>query len=403
MISPILVIFVALLLANICSGIVKKLGMPRAVGQIIAGFILGLPLIKSIFFTPEVSVVFAFASQIGVILLYYFIGLETSINSFLKHFESTMLISAFTTLMPLVIGFLISKYVFGFPDLVSFLIAVVISISSISVSLDVLYEVKLMRSLIENSLVSIAAVSNIFEFIFISALLILFQSAENPNSLIIVVINIMLFTLAVVFSRIVLIPQILKIFEAEKTPAGIFMGSMIIVLMMVYLAELFGIGSFIGALMAGIIVRQVVYVEEKKPREEHDIAHSIQLLSFGFFIPLFFVWIGVNTNISTLFTDASLIIVLVVMDMVTTVSGTLIGYLMKGGKLFDGLVIGFGLVPKGEDTGIVIATLALNSKFISANVYSAIIFVIFINTIIAPIIFRKLLIKWKEHTKGAAV
>lgn len=397
MISPILTIFMALLLANICSGLVRKLGMPRAVGQIIAGFILGIPMLKEIFFTTEVVSVFGFVSQIGIILLYYFIGLETSVQSFLKHFDKTLVLASFTTFIPLLGGFIISRFMFGFPDTVSFLIAVVLSISSISVSLDVLEEVKLVKGFIENLLVSIAAVSNIFEFIFISALLLLFRSGTDPNSLFIVLVEILLFTLVVVVARILVIPQILRMFEAERTPASIFMGSMLIVLMMVYLAETLGIGSFIGALMAGIIVRQVLYDDEKNPREEHDIAHSIHLLAFGFFIPLFFVWIGVNTTITALFTNAGLIIALVLMDIVLTVSGTILGYIIEKGKIFDAIVVGFGLVPKGEDTGIVIATLALNSSIITLEVYSAIVFVIFMNTIIAPLVFRQLLLKWKEH------
>ena len=397
LVTPIFVIFTGLFLAHLLAGLAKKIGMPRAVGQILAGFLLSLPVIKNQFFTPDVTVVFGFISQIGVILLYYFIGLETSLRSFLKHFDKTISISAYTTFVPLILGYILSKYVFGFGTMVSFLIAVVISISSITISLDVLEELKMVKSLIGNLLVSIAAVSNIFEFIFISALLIVFHSATSPASLFTIALDVALFTIVVVLSRLILIPYILKFFEIDRTSTSIFAGSMIIVLMMVYFADLFGMGAFIGALMAGVIVRQIVYVEEKNPKEEHDIANFIHILSFGFFIPIFFVWIGVNTNLMVIFTDASLIFALVIMDMFTTIIGTLIGYMLQGGKFFDGIVVGLGLVPKGEDTGIVIATLALNSKLIDPRIYSAIVLVIFLNTIFAPVLFRKLLFKWKKQ------
>src|SRR3989338_5873831 len=129
----------------------------------------------------------------------------------------------------------------------------------------------------------------------------------------------------VILFRIFLMPLALKIFEKDKSQATLFMGALIIVLLMAYLSELLGIGSLIGALIAGILVRQTLLTgEDRKPWRKNEISHSIHMVSFGFLIPLFFVNVGLNTDISLLSSNIFLVIVLIIIDILGTLIGTVI-------------------------------------------------------------------------------
>ncbi|TSC64211.1 MAG: Na(+)/H(+) antiporter, partial [Microgenomates group bacterium Gr01-1014_93] len=208
--------------------------------------------------------------------------------------------------------------------------------------------------------------------------------------------DILIFVLIVIIFRFTLIPFALRIFEKEKSKSTLFMGALIIVLLMSYLSELFGIGSLIGALIAGILVRQTLLSgEDRKPWRKNEISHSIHIISFGFLIPLFFVNVGLNTSFGTLSSNISLVIVLVLISIIGTLAGTVIGVLLSKGTLTEGLIVGWGVIPKG-DTELVIATLALNNGLISVDIFTAIITVALASTFLAPIVFKILI---KRHAK----
>ena len=157
-----------------------------------------------------------------------------------------------------------------------------------------------------------------------------------------------------------------------------------------------GISSLIGALVAGMLVRQTLLTgTERKPWRKNEISHAIHIISFGFLIPLFFVNVGLNTDIPSISSNLLLIAVLIVIDIVGTLAGTLIGVLLNKGGLKEGLIVGFGVLPKG-DTELVIATLALNNRLITRDIFTAIIAVAIFSTFFAPIVFRRLV---KRHHK----
>lgn len=406
MIDPLLVLFVTLSLGYLFSELARRLSLPRVIGQILAGFLLGLPLIKPYLFTSETSTAFSIFSNMGLILLFYFIGLELNLTSFKKNMNKMALVALFNTGLPLITGFLISKYYFGFSALVSLIIGISLAVSSITITIDVLEELKLLKSKLANLIISASTVDDVFEFILISALLILFRAPFaisgatgfllNAPTLAKMLVDILLFVILVIIARTLIIVQMLKFFEAENRPSNLFLGSLIIVMMMVYLSETLGIGAFIGALLTGVLVRQILFVEEKRPEEEHRIARAIHTISFGFFIPIFFAWVGINTNLSAISANLGLIILLTAIAFFGTVIGAVIGLKCKKGSTQEGILIGLGMTPKG-DMELAIASLALAAGIIGTDIYSVIIIVAFLNTVIAPPLFKHLLFRWKRY------
>ncbi len=101
MANILLAMLVALVLAFLLSEIFRRFGLPRVIGQILAGIILGFPIIKSSLFTDETAPIFSFATNLGIILLFFFIGLEINLVQFRKNFKESSLIAVFNTLVPL--------------------------------------------------------------------------------------------------------------------------------------------------------------------------------------------------------------------------------------------------------------------------------------------------------------
>lgn len=397
MANALLVTLIALVLAYLLSEVFRHFKLPRVIGQILAGIILGLPLIKGLFFTDEISSIFSFIMNIGIMLLFFFVGLEISIVQFKKNFREASLIAIFNTLLPLVSGFLISRFLFNFNNITSLIIGISLSVSSQAISLDILEELKLLKSKIGNLILMSGAVDDVFELLLISSILVVLHStAFGQISFQKLAINILGFALIVILIRALLIPFTLRAFEREKSQASLFMGALIIVLFMAYVSELFGIGSLVGALIAGILVRQTLITgEDRKPWRRNELSHSIHVISFGFLIPIFFVNVGLSVDISAISSNLFLVFVLLLVDILGTLIGTVVGVLLSKGTLSEGLAVGWGVMPKG-DTEIVIATLALSSGLINIDIFTVIITVALLSTFIAPIVFKLMLRRHAE-------
>ncbi|MEK6905328.1 MAG: cation:proton antiporter, partial [Nanoarchaeota archaeon] len=374
MVSPFVMILVALLLAYIISEVLKRfLGIPRVVGQVGAGLILSITVFKTVLFNQENTNVLSFLANLGIILLFYYVGLETNFSVFKKNITKSLSISFVNTTLPLVIGFVVMKYVFEFNTIVSLIIGVALSVSAQSISLGMMEELKLVKSKLGNTIISAGAVDDIIELILVSILLSVFQLTITDVSHINLALGLFFFVVLVMAARIWFIPYTLKLFDKEKSSTARFTGSLLIVLLFASLSELFGIGSIIGAMIAGMIVRQTIFKDVHIPDwEEHDIARSIHILSFGFLIPLFFVWVGLNTDLGTISANAFFVVILIIIALLGTVGGTTIAIMLNKGTFREGMMIGWGLTPKG-DVELGIATLALTAGIITPAIFTALV------------------------------
>lgn len=391
MVSPFVMILVALLLAFVLSEVLKRtIGIPRVVGQVGAGLILGLTIFRSYLFNQENVDVLSFLANFGIILLFYYVGLETNLSVFKHNLKKSLSISFINTTLPLVVGFFISKVVFGFNIIVSLIIGVALSVSAQSISIGMLEELKLVKSKLGNIIISAGAVDDIVELILVSIVLSFFQLAITATPHLKLAVGIFFFIILVVIARVWLIPYTLKFFDREKSSTARFTGALLIALLIATLSELFGLGSVIGAMIAGMIVRQTIFKDVKIPNwEEHDIARSIHIISFGFLIPLFFVWVGLNTDISTVGANIFFVIILIAIALLGTVGGTTVAVMLNKGSFREGIIIGWGLTPKG-DVELGIATLALKAGIITPALFTSLVLMALVTTIISPIIFKSL-------------
>lgn len=397
MVTPLLTLFVALTLAYVFSELLKVFKLPRVIGQLGAGFILGFPLVKNFLFTPETTSIFAFFANMGIILLFYFVGLGINLREFKKHAKTSAFISIFNTTIPLVVGFLVSSYLFHLSPIVSLVIGISLAVSAQAVSLDILEEAHLLKSRVAQIIITTGTVDDVFEFLLISVLLVIFHVSSADTNLWYILAGIIAFLLLVVLLRFIIVPFALRQFEKSKSATTLFMGSLIIVILISSLAEVFKIGALIGAVIAGMIVRQVLLKgKHRKPWEEHAIAKSIHLISFGLLVPIFFVWVGMNTTLTALSSDLLLIIALFLITIFGTIAGTIIGVIAAKGSVKEGLIVGLGVLPKG-DTELVIATLALGAGLITAQIFSAIVLSAFFVTLIAPLLFNYVILKEKRN------
>lgn len=401
-VTPLLMVLVALVLAFLVSELFRRLGLPRAVGQIGAGLILGTAAVKGVIFGEENLSVLGFLAKLGLILLFYYVGLEVNLRGFRKNLKEYALISALNTALPFALGFALMRYGFGQPLLPSLIVGAAVSVSAQAVAMDLLEELKLLKSRLGGLLVSAGAVDDVIELVLMTAMFSVFHVAGGQSGLGVLLVEFAVFVALVLVSRFVVIPRLFKVYGSEHSSTALFTESMIVVLLIATLSEFLGVGALIGAMVAGLIVRQTIFKDLEIPDwEEHDISRSIHIIAFGFLIPMFFVWVGVSTDLGLAASHLGLIALLVVVATVGTIGGTVLALRLNGLSAREGFVLGWGLNAKG-DLELVIAIVALDAGLISAEIFTALVVMSLATSIISPVVFKRLALRHVRRAHAAA-
>ena len=195
--------------------------------------------------------------------------------------------------------------------------------------------------------------------------------------------------LGIILGKLVMAPLMVRLDGtkiAGKYPESVFIFSMMVAFLYAMAAELVGlsaiVGSFLaGASFAGLKVRCAAICKEG--------AENLQVI----FASIFFVSLGVIMDLHFV-TPALLwfVLVLSAVAIVTKVIGCGLPALIQRMGFRDSIIIGMGMVPRGE-VAMIVALIGLSQNLINQSTYSALILMSLLTTIIPPLILRNWLFK----------
>src|SRR3989344_1784407 len=351
MVSELFAIGIVLVLAFLFGEFCKLIKVPRVLGHIFAGLILGLPLIKQQIFTQESLTLLNSLADIAVVFLFFFVGLNINLKEFKLNITESFLVSLFNFLFPLIAGFIISS----------------------------------------------GATNDVVELVFVSVILAILNTSSAYLGISTRLLNIAVFIVVLFLLRFLIFPHILGFFEKSMSNTSLFSAAIIIALITAVLSDLFGLGILIGAIFSGLIIRQILLTgKHPKPWEEHSMANSIHLISYGFLVPIFFVDAGLRTDLFSLVADFNLVLIFLAVGLLGTLGGSILGVLLSKGTFKEGLIVGFGISSRG-DVEVVIAKLALQVGLFTGIMFSSIVVMAFIITLISPLMFRYLTKKYSYY------
>ena len=171
-------------------------------------------------------------------------------------------------------------------------------------------------------------------------------------------------------------PALMTLAGVLKAPSGIAVMAVIICLAMAWASNLAGLSYAVGAFFAGIAVSNSDYAE--------DADRYIEPVGDTLFVPVFFVGIGLQT---TGVDDTKMIVfiaIMTVLGVITKVVGCGLGGRMAGFGGASALMIGAGMVPRGE-MALITAQIGFNEHVLGSEYYSTIIFIISLVTLVAPL------------------
>ena len=159
--------------------------------------------------------------------------------------------------------------------------------------------------------------------------------------------------------------------------------SLTVALAYAYAAERAGLAGIIGAYLAGLMLG----FTPMRGRITREVEHT----AFAFFVPFFFVSVGLTTRFAGLGGRFLLFVVLLtLLAVITKLVGGGLGALLAGFRLRPALAVGAGMVARGE-VGLIVASLGLEQGLIEPPMYSAMVIVSLVTTLVTPPLLRALL------------
>ncbi|MGV3274162.1 cation:proton antiporter domain-containing protein [Staphylococcus sp. 11261D007BR] len=361
--------------------------LPVVVAEILMGIIIG----PSLFNIVHVDDTLTILSTLGFIFLMFLSGLEIDFNAFKKdkneknnnetsgpsHFSLAMLVFMLIMIVSVVLA-----YAFKWVGLIDDVLLMIIIISTISLGVVVptLKEMNIMRTRIGQFILLVAVLADLITMI----LLTVYGAIHASGSGTIWLIGILgLFTIAFYFLGDFLkkAPIFEKLMDGT-TQIGI-RAIFALIILLVALAEGVGAENILGAFLAGVVVSLL------KPSP--DLVEKLDSFGYGFFIPIFFIMVGVELDIPSLIQNPSILIIIPILIIAFIISKLIPVFIIR--KWFDmkTTIASAFLLTSTLSLVIAAAKIAERLNTISEETSGILILSAVITCVFVPIVFKKLI------------
>lgn len=368
-----------LVLTTLAGNFANRLGVPAVIGELLIGIVIGPAMLNWVQLNSLVSLF----SDIGVVILMFLGGLESDLKLLVKYLKPAIIVATSGVIFPVVIMGAVSWW-WGFSALEALFIGVIFSATSVSISVAVLKEYHALGTREGATILGAAVADDIIGVILLSLMISLLasqgiQTAGSQPALGLVLLEQVAFFGGTYLLVKWIAPYLMHLSERLVMASSVTIMSMVICLGMAWLADIVGLSGAIGAFFAGIAVANTPY--------RHTLADHVEPLGNAIFIPVFFVSVGLNMTLAHLGENMGLIITLTVLACLTKLIGCGLGARLSQFSWISSTVIGTGMIARGE-MGLITAQIGHQAGLMSNTSYSAMILVIILATILAPLFLK---------------
>lgn len=374
--------------------------LPVVVAEILMGILIGHSFLNIV----ERDAMLNILSTLGFIFLMFLSGLEIDFKAFKKDKgalednekskEPGHLQLALTVFLFIMVISIVFAYAFKWFGLIDDVLLMIIIISTISLGVVVptLKEMNIMRTTIGQFILLVAVLADLVTMILLTAYGTLHASGGTSLWLIgsLVVFALVFYFLGGLFKK----AQFLQKLMDGTTQIGI-RAVFALIIMLVALAEGVGAENILGAFLAGVIVSLL--------GPDEDMVEKLDSFGYGFFIPIFFIMVGVDLNIPMLIKEPSLLLIIPFLILAFLISKLIpVFYIRRWFDMKTTISSAFLLT---STLSLVIASAKIAEKLgtISSEISGILILSAVITCVFVPIIFKKMFPMPDEATRQIEV
>jgi Kef-type K+ transport system membrane component KefB len=353
-------------------------------GELIAGMIVGPFALGGLQIVDgkqllQINDEIRILGEMGAIVILFMAGLEMTPKEFLKGGKAAFVVGTLGVVIPFFVGLTVFQ-LFGFDALQSMLIATALTATSIAISIQVLSEFGKLKTPEARLIIGAAIIDDILAIAVLSVVTSIAGSDGGVadidiTQVVITILQVLGFFAIMLIVSVVVIPKIItpRIWKAKGSVEGIataaFFGA-------AALAGSIGLSPIVGAFAVGMALSTSKVFDKIE-----SYVGKIGLI----FAPLFFAIIGAQVDLRAVDLNILILSAVIVVVAVTTKlfgCGLPAMYFLKSKQ--KGLRVGIGMISRGE-VGLIVAGVGITAGILTSEVYSTIIIMVVVTTIITPI------------------
>ena len=384
-IEVIIAVGILLAAAKLMGELFSRMKMPIVLGELLAGMIIGPFALGAFLLHPEtgesiltIGPELRTLGEIGAIVILFMAGLEMTPKEFLRGGKASFTVGTLGVVVPFFAGLLVFQ-AFGFDALQAMMIATALTATSIAISIQVLKEFNKIKSPEARLIIAAAVVDDILAIAVLSVVTS-FGGAEALDNVDLLdvtftILKVLGFFAAILIAAIFILPKVItpRIWKSTGSVEGIatasFFGAAAI-------AGTLGLSPIVGAFAVGMALSATKVFEKIE-----NFISRIGLI----FAPLFFAIIGAQVDFRTVNLDVLMLsAVVIAIAIATKLLGCGLPSILFLKNKTAGMRVGIGMISRGE-VGLIVAGVGLSSGVLTGDVYTTIVLMVAVTTIITPI------------------
>lgn len=380
-------LLIIILVARFAAELAELVKIPAVLGEIVAGIIIGpsvLGLVDPIQHL-DVGTMVLLLGEIGVILLLFQVGLEMDLGEMAKVGKPALLVAVIGVAVPFAAGFGVTA-AFGEDAKVALFVGAALTATSVGITARVLGDLRALALREARIVLGAAVADDVLGLVILTVVVKVVTEGSISAGVVFETLGLAIgFLLLTGLLAIYVIPRAFtRIDRVAKSSTTIVSIAFALTLAFSLLANQAKLAFIIGAFMAGLAVG--------RSTQHERIAEGLNPLGH-IFIPVFFASIGINADLEAMFKPSVLALASVL--IVVAIGGKLVAGFGIGRSGGDKLLIGIGMIPRGE-VGLIFASIGLSKGVLDDELYGALLLMVLVTTLLTPPLLRQKLMRRKD-------
>ncbi len=337
-------------------------------------------------------------SRYGVIFLLFMVGLDTNVSELRQVGVDAIRVAVIGVVAPVALGYVVTSWLHPELDFNAMIfIAATLAATSIGISANVLEEAAA-NHLEEGRIILGAAVADDILGLIILAVVsgIVVSGSVSVREVVTVILVSGLFLSAAIYLGPAIVKLAAHIMHRLDIVEAKMFTSYLFVMVLAWAASLAGLATIIGAFAAGVVLMDSYFEElETKGKPFVSVRELIMPLEV-ILVPIFFILMGIQVKLETFMSWP--VVIFAGGLLVAAVIGKLAAGL-GAHKTANRIAIGFGMLPRGE-VGLVFAAIGRTLGVIDDAVFSAIVLMVVVTTLIAPPLLKGAITRRRAQVAG---
>jgi Kef-type K+ transport system membrane component KefB len=379
--------------AKLAGWLSTRMGQPAVLGEIVIGIVFGnLWLFGYQGFEPmKTDPVLEILAGLGVILLLFEVGLESTVAEMLKVGRSSVLVAVLGVVAPFGLGWAAGAWLLpSHSPIVHAFLGAVLTATSVGITARVLRDLNQGGSIEAKIILGAAVFDDVLGLVILAALTGIVSAAGSGRAALSIgevawiSAKALGFLVGALLLGVWLAPRLMHAASRIRVTGMLVTSALVFCFVLAYLGTLAGLSPIVGAFAAGLILETPHFknFEEIRERSIESLLHPIS----AFLVPLFFVLTGLRVEMRA-FGEGHVALLALVLTIVAWIGkqACSFGVLERG---VNRLAIGLGMVPRGE-VGLIFAnvgaTLTIGGeRVITPPTYAAVVMMVIVTTLVTP-------------------